>query len=253
MNPITAALLIAFADAASEGTVAPPLPALLARVDQLYAHRDEPSAWSEEQRLVSTVLQQAPSDYDVLWRAARVFFWLSDDPAVAGAERSKWGKQGWDLAERAVTARPNDVAGHYYAAICMGNYALGLGIMKALSMGLEGKFKERLKRAGELDARYDHGSISLAWGGFYDKLPWPKRDRAKAQQHMLHALAINPHSLRARVFLAGSLMNSDRPRDAKTLLDEVAGAPVGRYDAPEERRAKQLGAALMPQLLAKLK
>jgi hypothetical protein len=253
VNPITAALLVAFADAAVGGAEVPPLPALLARVDQLYARRDERAAWSEEQRLISAALQQAPDNYDVLWRAARVFFWLSDDPAVGGEQRSKWGKQGWDLAERAVAIKPSDVAGHYYAAICMGNYALGLGIMKALSMGLEGKFKERLKRAGELDARYQHGSIAVAWGGFYDKLPWPKRDRPKAQQYMREALAINPHSLRARVFLAMSLMSSDRPRDAKTVLDEVAGAPVGRYDAPEERRAKQLAAALMPQLLAKLK
>ena len=42
-------------------------------------------------------------------------------------------------------------------------------------------------------------------------------------------------------------------QDAKRLLDEVNAAPVGRYDAPEERRAKALATGLMPQIVAKLK
>ena len=41
--------------------------------------------------------------------------------------------------------------------------------------------------------------------------------------------------------------------EAKRLLDEVAAAPLGRYDAPEERRAKALGAGLLPEVYAKLK
>ena len=54
------------------------------------------------------------------------------------------GKDGWDLAERAIVVNPNDVAGYYWAAFCMGNYALGLGVVKALSQGMEAKFRERL-------------------------------------------------------------------------------------------------------------
>jgi len=33
----------------------------------------------------------------------------------------------------------------------------------------------------------------------------------------------------------------------------VAAAKPGRYDAPEERRAKAMGAALMPEVLKELK
>ncbi|HVR63370.1 MAG TPA: hypothetical protein VMU50_15825, partial [Polyangia bacterium] len=205
------------------------------------------------QQLAAAALARAPHDYGILWRAARVYFWLSDDPAVANDQRSKWGKQGWDLAEQAVAANPSDAAGHYFAAVCMGNYALGLGIMRALSQGLEGKFKERLKRAGELDARFQHGSIPTAWGRFYDKLPWPKRDRKKAQQYEREAMQINPASLRARVYLASSLLDDGKPEEAKPLLDEVVAAPVGRYDAPEEQRAKAMATPLMSAVKAALK
>jgi hypothetical protein len=231
----------------------PALAAQLARIDELHRRRDDRVAWNEEQRLVQATLARAPTDYGTLWRAARFYFWLSDDPGVTSDQRSRWGQQGWDLAERAIVSRPNDVAGHYWAAVCMGNYALGLGVVKALAKGMEGKFKERLKRAGELDPQYEHGSIGVAWGRFYDKLPWPKRDRKKAQEHLRGVLLAHPDNLRAKVFLAQSLADDDHPADAKKLLEEVAAAPMGRYDAPEERRAKALATGAMPDVLAKLK
>ena len=231
----------------------PTLAAQLARIDELHRRRDDRGAWNEEQQLVQATLARAPNDYGTLWRAARFFFWLSDDPGVTSDQRSRWGQQGWDLAERAIVSRPNDVAGHYWAAVCMGNYALGLGVVKALAKGMEGKFKERLKRAGELDPQYQHGSVGVAWGRFYDKLPWPKRDRKKAQENLRAVLQQHPDNLRAKVFLALSLADDDHPADAKKLLEEVAAAPLGRYDAPEERRAKALATGAMHDVLAKLK
>jgi tetratricopeptide (TPR) repeat protein len=230
-----------------------PLPVALARLDDLHRRRDDRAAWNEEQRLVQSLLARTPNDYGVLWRAARFYFWASDDPGLARDQRSRWGKDGWDLAERAITLNPNDVAGYYYAAVCMGNYALGLGVVKALSQGMEGKFRERLGRASALNSSYEAGGVETAWGRFYDKLPWPKRDRKKAQEHLRRALEINPSALRARVYLASSYLDTDRPQEAKRLLDEVSGAPLGRYDAPEERRAKAIGDGLLPALYARLK
>jgi hypothetical protein len=232
----------------------PPVAQLLGRIDQLHTRRDDRAALSEEQALVQSTLARAPHDYGVLWRAARYYFWLSDDPGQSTELRSRAGKDGWDLAERAVATAPNRVEGHYWAAVCMGNYALGLGIVKALANGMEGKFRERLGRAGQLDPRYQHGAIEIAWGRFYDKLPWPKRDRGEAEAHLRRAIEINPMSLRARVYLASSWLDQDRAAEAKRLLDEVAAAPAsGRYDPPEERRSKALGVGLLPQVVAKLK
>ena len=135
----------------------------------------------------------------------------------------------------------------------MGNYALGLGVVKALAQGLEGKFRERLGRATELDRRYELGAIDTAWGRFFDKLPWPKRDRDEAERRFKRAVELNANNLRARVYLASSYLDQDRAADAKRLLDEVAAAPVGRYDPPEERRAKAIGLGLMTHLAAKLR
>jgi tetratricopeptide (TPR) repeat protein len=229
------------------------IPALLARVDDLYKRRDDKSAWHEQQRVVQALIARAPNDYAVLWRAARFYFWASDDPGVSKEQRSRWGKDGWDIAERAITLNPNDVAGYYWAALCMGNYALGLGVVKALSQGMEGKFRDRLTHAQALNAGYELGAAETAWGRFFDKLPWPKRDRKKAEEHLRKAIEMNPYALRARVFLASSYIDADRAMEAKHLLDEVVAAVPGRYDAPEERRAQALAQGLMPTVLAKLK
>ena len=97
------------------------------------------------------------------------------NPSASNEQRSQMGKTGWDLAERAITANPAAAEGYYWAAVNMGSYALGLGVVRALTLGLEGKFKDRLGRAGALAPAYQFGGVDLAWGRFYEKLPWPKR------------------------------------------------------------------------------
>lgn len=227
---------------------------LLARIDGLYGRRDDRTALGELRALVDDEALRAAADYEILWRAARLYFWLGDDPSLSADERSKLGKTGWDHAERAIVANPNRPEGHYWAAVNIGTYALGLGALKALSAGLEGKFKERLGRAEQLAPDYNFGGVGVAWGRFYEKLPWPKRDRAKAEQSLRGVLArTNPNSLRARVFLADTLVHDGRAPEARRLLDEVASAPVGRYDAAEERRAKALGVGLAATVTKMLK
>jgi hypothetical protein len=239
--------------ATHDGGQAPAPATLAARIDELHRRRDDRGAFSEEQRLVQAGLARTPADYGLLWRAARFYFWASDDPSLPKEQRSRWGKDGWDIAERAILTNPNDVAGYYWAALCMGNYVLGLGVVRALSLGMEAKFRDRLGRAAALNDGYEYGGVETAWGRFFDKLPWPKRDRKQGEEHLRRALTINPAALRARVYLAISYLDSDRAPEAKRLLDEVAAAPVGRYDAPEERRAKALGAGLTNEVYAKLK
>ncbi|MES1205845.1 MAG: TRAP transporter TatT component family protein [Pseudomonadota bacterium] len=260
MSPLVCCLfLLASVDAGHGGDASGPTPATaltetLARIDALHGRRDDGSALKEERQLVDATVARAGRDYGVLWRAARLYFWLSDDPSLSNDQRSSMGKIGWDLAERAIGVDPALAPAYYWAAVNMGSFALGLGVVKALTMGMEGKFKGRLQRAGELAPTYQFGGVDVAWGRFYEKLPWPKRDRKKAEDHLRKAMThANGYNLRARVFLAETLAEDDRAAEAKRLLDEVAAAPVGRYDAPEERRAKALGVGLMPSVLRRLK
>lgn len=220
----------------------------LARLDQLHQRRDDPAARREAQRVVSAALAAAPADYEVLWRAARARFTDSDLPTRSPEERSRLGKEAYDLAERAIAANPDGVAGHYWAALGIGSYAEGMGVLRALANGIEGKFKRPLERATALDLTYDHGNIPAIWAAYYLELPWPKRDRARAAQEAQRALTINPANLRARLYLARIAADEGRPAEASALLAAIAAAPVGRYDPPEERRVKAEAAALAARL-----
>jgi Tetratricopeptide repeat len=218
------------------------IPVSVDRLDQLWKRRDEPAVLAEQKVLIDLTLPRAGKDYGFMWRAARLYFWISDDPAVGRDERTRIGKYAWDLGERAVALNPNDVAGHFWAMGGMGNYSLGLGVVRALAQRIEGKFRERITRAEALDPRYASGGIPVAWGRYYAKMPWPKYDEKKARANYARALQINPNNLRARVFLAELMLEEDQPAEARRLLEEVINAPVGKYDAPEEKRCKILAA-----------
>jgi hypothetical protein len=135
----------------------------------------------------------------------------------------------------------------------MGNYSLGLGIVRAIAQGIEGKFRSHIGEAERLDPRYGLGGVQNAWGGYYLTLPWPKRDVKKAAAYFRRALEINPHNLRTRVFLAQLELREDRPAEAKRLLDEVLRATPGKYDAPEEKRAQVLAAQTMRKVVDAMK
>jgi hypothetical protein len=218
------------------------------KVDDLWKRRDERTALDEQKALLEEGLRRMPGEYPLLWRAARWHFWVSDDPDLSTEERTRIGKVGWDLAERAIARDSEHVEGHFWAAACMGNYALGLGVVRALAQRIEGKFKERMSRAEALDAGYAHASIPVAWGRYHAKLPWPKYDQKKARLAFQQALQRNPHNLRARVFLADLLRDEDEPAEARRLLGEVLKATPGKYDAPEERRAQLLARRLLAKL-----
>jgi hypothetical protein len=179
---------------------------------------------------------------------ARHQFWRSDDPDVDKKEKSRLGKLGWEYGDRATAANPARVEGWHYAAAGMGNYALGIGVFTALRQGIEGKFKERLGRATQLDPSFEHGAIQTAWGRFWYELPWPKYSAKKSRHALEDALEQNPDNVRARVYLADLEQKEDEPAKARAELEKAIANPPGRYDAPEERRMQ---AAARQRLAAK--
>jgi len=133
---------------------------------------------------------------------------------------------------------------HYWAALSIGSYAQGMGILRALANGIESKFKQPLERATAIDVRYDHGSIPVVWAAYYLELPWPKRDRGKAAAELRRALQINPANLRARLYQARIAADEGHAAQASALLAAIASAPGDKYDPPEERRVKMEAAQL---------
>jgi tetratricopeptide (TPR) repeat protein len=212
------------------------VPALLARVDAAWPERDQPGRLDAIRADLESAAKAAPDDYGVLWRRARLLFWMADDPAISKAEKSRLGKECWELADRATALRPDGVEGWFYASAGAGNYSLGIGILSALAQGLEGKYKERLSRAEALDPKFNDGAIPTSWGRFWYELPWPKYSFRKSEKAFQKALETNPKNVRALVYLAELYRKEDQDDDARKLLERAAALEPGAYDAPEERR-----------------
>lgn len=221
---------------------------LLAQVDEAWMWRDEPGVVDAIRSKLEQAEKVAPNDYGVLWHLAQLYFWLSDDPSLKDDEKSQLGKKSWDYGDRATAVNPGRVEGWYFAAVGMGNYSLGIGVLKALGQGIEGKFRERLSKAESIDPNYFSGGIFTAWGRFYFELPWPKYDARKSEQMVRKALRVNPDNLRSRVYLAELYQKEGHPTEAHKLLQEAIARQPGTYDPPEERRSQQLARDLLAHM-----
>jgi hypothetical protein len=253
MTRVVALLAFAPALALAQGAPAADAPrreraevvGLLPELDATYARRDEPAQLALHRERLAAAEKLAPDDYEILWRAARLHFWLADDPALDAREKSRLGKIGWEYGDRATAANPARVEGWHFAAAGVGSYALGIGVLKALRQGIEGKFRERLSQAERIDADFQHGAIQTAWGRFWYELPWPKYDAFKSRRSLEAALRKNPDNVRARVYLAELHEKQEEFDEAQAQLQKAAAAVPGRYDAPEERRWQEVARRML--------
>jgi len=240
----------ASASAPEGGSAAAPadLASLLSESDAAYARRDEPGKLEELKDRLKRAEKLAPGDYGVLWRISRLYFWICDDAAVGDEERARLGKIGWDYGDRATVANPAGVEGWFYASSGVGYYSLGMGVVKALLQGMEGKYRERLSRAEQIDPSFSAGGIQDSWGRFYYELPWPKYDGGESERHLLNAIRVNPNDLRARLYLAELYLKEDHPKEARAMLEKILARTPGAYDAPEERRMQERARVVLSQL-----
>jgi hypothetical protein len=218
--------------------------ALLAQVDEAWAVRDTPGKMDQVYALLEKARALAPSEYAVLWRMARYYYWQADDPAVTDAEKARLGKLTWDWADKANQANPAGVEGWFYGSAGVGMYAVGISIVKALLDGMESKYLDRLKKSQAADPMYYGDGADVSWGRYYYELPWPKYDGEKSELYLRKALRNFPWNLRAKVYLAELYFKEDHPAEANKLLDAVLAAKPGQYDAPEERRAQGMARAV---------
>ncbi len=204
--------------------------------DELWHRRDEPGVEKQLEQIVQQALAVEPRSFEANWRLASLYNWQAD--VKESDEKASLGKKAWEAADKAVTANDGDVHGHYNAAVGIGLYSEGVGIITALSQGLEGKFRDRILAALKIDKDYLDGAPQVVWGRYFFKLPWPKRDVGQSTRVLQEAVRTHPGNLRAKLYLADCYADGDKVEQGRKLVQEIVSAPLGD-DPPEERRLKK--------------
>jgi hypothetical protein len=200
--------------------------------DELWKERDRPGATAELHKILEPQLAADKRSFEVNWRLAALYNWEANQ--VEGDRRADLGHLAWDAAEIAVATHPKDVRAQYNEAVGIGLYAEGTGILKALSQGLEGKFRDHIGAALKADKDYLDGAPQVVWGRFFFKLPWPKRDDNQSIAILAPLMDSHPHNLRAKLYLADSVADEGSVDDGRKLVQQILDAPPGD-DPPETR------------------
>ena len=213
----------------------------IAEWDDLWKRRGDPAAVTRLEQIIDDHLGEDPDGFETNWRQASLVAWEADGEPDGSEQKAAKGKVAWEAGDKAIRANQNDVRGHYYAGVGVGLYSEGVGILTALSQGLEGKFRERLLAALRLNKDYLDGAPQVVWGRYFYKLPWPKRDLDESIKVLRAAVRTHPNNLRAKLYLADSLILTqleDDGDEARRLIDQILTAQGGR-DPPEEARIRQ--------------
>src|SRR4051812_31860354 len=118
---------------------AAPDPNWAAKFDELFPQRSDPKVLKQLYDLVEPVQKQNDADFEANWRLASILNWDANN-YPDGEAKAGLGKRAWTVGDKAIQAKPDDVRGQYNAAVGIGLYSEGVGILTALSQGLEGKF-----------------------------------------------------------------------------------------------------------------
>ena len=204
--------------------------------DKLWTTRDDPKVLKELYAQAEAVLKKDAADFEANWRISALMNWDANN-YPDGQLKAGLGKAAWTRGDRAIQAKPDDVRGQYNAAVGIGLYSEGVGILTALSQGLEGKFRSRNQAALRIDKAYQNGGPQVLWGRYFSKLPWPKRDLDESIKVLRAAVADHPTNLRAKWFLAESLFADGKRPEPKKLAEEVLAAPIGA-DPAEDKKVK---------------
>jgi len=201
------------------------------------------------------------TSYGANWKAAQVLVDLGLAlPDAQKARRDSLYHEARALAERAVRIDPNAADGHYMVAVSIGREALTMGARARVRLARV--IRDEALRATELNSQHDGALHVLGrWNAEIQRLPGITKFFAKtflgasifneatwenAEQYLNQAVNIAPQNIYHHLDLAETLIDMDRPQDARPHLERVGQLALGCD--PQDPVYKQEAAALLQRI-----
>ena len=190
-------------------------------------------------------LDANPRDFESAWKLARAEYWLGTEGPMG--ERRAALERGIEVARRAADIEPARPEGHFWTAANMGGLAESFGLRQGLKY--RGPIKAALETVLRLDPAFQKGSADRALGRWYFKVPrlFGGGNR-QSEEHLRQSLTYDPDSIASHYFLAETLLDEDRDREAIEELQRVLDAPVDPDWAPEDNNFKRKAQQLLARI-----
>ena len=186
-------------------------------------------------------------DYNPQWQAAQALAFLAENVSQPAARKDA-AKRGIVLARHARELKPDGVEGHYW-------YALNVGLLADVdrTYGLDAvnEMQAALKRAIELDERYDFGGPLCVLGLLHLRTPAPPvsiGSPRKGLRLLQRAVDLFPDYPENYLYLAEALRDTGRPDEARKAIDRVLQAPPLPDQQFESAKWKQDAQKLLSEL-----
>lgn len=213
--------------------------------DYLFTFGENAGRDKQSLAVVERALAAEGSNYQWLWRAARVYYYVGDE----GAKNDKLAffQKGIDIAQRAIANQPNAVEGHFWLAANYGGYSQQIGALKALQTVK--KIRAEMETVLRLNDRYQDGGAYLALGEMDRELPrLVGGNLRRAIGRLEQGTKVAPQNLEMKLSLAQAYKEDGRKEDARLQLQEI----ISRSINPSHARAEGDIQQKARQLLAKL-
>lgn len=214
----------------------------VALADQLYEGREQTEGVRRSLRL----LEEAPPDYEALWRLSRAHFFLGQE---AESERDARAHHlaGADAGSRAVSANQSRVEGHFWLGV---NLALLARLEKpsgALQCAL--RARRELKQSVSLDSSYHAAGPLRVLARLESKLPLILGGgRGRARAHFEEAIRLAPSNTVTRIYFAELLLECGDTTRARKELEAILKVPFDPAWGFEIKRDQKKAQQLLQQL-----
>lgn len=213
--------------------------------DKLFTFGENTERDKQSLAVVERVLAAGTKDYQWLWRAARVYYYVGDEAGTN--EKLAYFQKGIAIAERAVAAEVNAVEGHFWLAANYGGFSEQKGALRALQMVK--KIRAEMETVLRLNDRYQDGGAYLALGEIDKELPRiVGGNLSRAITRLEQGLKVAPHNLEMKLAMAEAYQEDGRKEDARRQLQEIISRTINASRAKSERGVQEKARKMLAKL-----
>ena len=231
-----------FAQPKTKNVAAPATTNPYQEADNLFTLGDDTARDKQSMGVIERALGANGNDYQWLWRAARVYYFVGDQ--AAKSEKVSYFEKGISVGQRAVAAQPDGAEGHFWLGCNYGGYSDQKGMLKALTT--VSKIRAEMETVLKLNDRYQDGGAYQALGEMDRELPRIFGGNInRSIQRLEQGVSVAPHNLEMKLSLGQAYEEKGRKEDARRMYQEIIQkqSPT-KSESHVQEKAKRLIAKL---------